>query len=84
MMTDNALANLCISLEMRRGGDTGQGRGGTQKFLTVEVHSQDVKSRLLAERLGFTREGHLRECGYENGRRFGLLYYGMLREEYVS
>ena len=63
------------------------------KFLFEELNAHKIiaitrdhneQSYRLAERLGFTREGHLRECGYENGRRFGLLYYGMLREEFVS
>ena len=36
----------------------------------------------LAERLGFRREGHLRESRIENGKRYGLLHYGMLRTEF--
>ena len=42
------------------------------------------RSYKLAERLGFRREGHLRESGIDNGKRYGLLYYGMLRTEFSS
>jgi len=38
----------------------------------------------LAERLGFRKEGHLSESRIENGKRYGLLYYGMLRTEFSS
>jgi aminoglycoside 6'-N-acetyltransferase len=52
----------------------------------VIVIARDTNSRSckLAERLGFRREGHLRESGIENGKRYGLLYYGMLRTEFSS
>ncbi len=36
----------------------------------------------VAERLGFVREGHLRECRIKDNRRWGLFYYGLLRSEY--
>ena len=39
MMTDNALANFCISSEMREGGDTDK-RGAEHRSFTVVVHSQ--------------------------------------------
>jgi len=42
----------------------------------------NLKSVKLIERLGFRREGHLRESGIQDGRRYGLLYYGMLRTEF--
>ena len=42
------------------------------------------RSQKLAERLGFRREGHFRESRIENGKRYGLLYYGMLRTEFSS
>jgi len=38
MSTDKALANCCISNEMREGGDTGRGRVEHRSF-SVEVHS---------------------------------------------
>jgi RimJ/RimL family protein N-acetyltransferase len=44
----------------------------------------NVKSTRLIERLGFRREGHLRESGVQDGKRYGLLYYGMLRTEFPS
>jgi RimJ/RimL family protein N-acetyltransferase len=61
------------------------------KFLFDELHAHKVmiltrdtneKSWKLAERLGFVREGHLRESGAESGRRWGLYHYGMLVDEY--
>ncbi len=42
MNTDKAPADFRLHWSLD-GGDTGQGTGGTQEFLTVEVHSQDVK-----------------------------------------
>ena len=44
----------------------------------------NFKSIKLIERLGFRREGHLRESGIKDGKRYGLLYYGMLRTEFSS
>ena len=49
--------------------------------ITRDTNSKSVK---LAERLGFHKEGHFRESGIENGKRYGLLYYGMLRTEFSS
>jgi RimJ/RimL family protein N-acetyltransferase len=49
--------------------------------ITRDTNSRSIK---LAEGLGFRREGHHRESGIENGRRYGLLYYGMLRTEFSS
>lgn len=40
------------------------------------------RSYLLAERLKFIKEGHFRESNKEGNRRFGLLYYGLLKTEY--
>lgn len=59
-------------------------------FLFNDLHAHKViaitrdsntRSCKLAERLGFRKEGHLRECGTENGKRYGLLHYGMLKNE---
>jgi len=50
----------------------------------VITRDTNPRSSRLAERLGFRREGHLRECRIENGKRYGLLYYGMLRTEFSS
>lgn len=61
------------------------------EFLFENLHAHKViiitrdtneRSWKLAERLGFTREGHHRECNTTNGKRWGLYYYGMLRDEF--
>ena len=52
--------------------------------IIVITRDTNPKSQKLAERLGFKREGHLRESRTENGKRYGLLYYGMLRTEFSS
>jgi RimJ/RimL family protein N-acetyltransferase len=44
----------------------------------------NLRSIRLIERLGFRREGHLRESGIQDGKRYGLLHYGMLRTEFLS
>jgi aminoglycoside 6'-N-acetyltransferase len=49
--------------------------------ITRDTNSRSIK---LAERLGFRREGHLKESRIENGQRYGLLYYGMLKTEFSS
>ena len=48
------------------------------------MRDTNPRSWKLAERLGFRREGHLRECRVENGVRYGLLRYGMLNNEFSS
>jgi ribosomal-protein-serine acetyltransferase len=52
----------------------------------VIVITRDTNSRSckLAKRLEVRREDHLRESGIENDKRYGLLYYGMLRTEFSS
>ncbi len=50
-------------------------------ILTRDTNERSWK---LAERIGFVREAHLRECSIENGKRWGLYHYGMLRDEFVS
>ncbi len=49
----------------------------------VIIITRDTNERSwkLAERLGFKREGHLRECGVKDGERWGLYHYGLLRDE---
>lgn len=44
----------------------------------------NLRSIRLTERLGFRREGHLRESGIEDSKRYGLVYYGMLKSEFSS
>ncbi len=43
----------------------------------------NTRSFKLAERLGFQKEGHMRESEVKDGKRFGRLKYGMLREEFI-
>ena len=50
----------------------------------VITRDTNPRSHKLAERLVFRREGHHRESRIENGKRYGLLYYGMLRTEFSS
>ena len=50
----------------------------------VITRDTNIKSAKLAERLGFKKEGHFRECRVENDKRYGLLYYGMLKNEFVN
>ncbi|MHA2020378.1 MAG: GNAT family N-acetyltransferase, partial [Candidatus Thorarchaeota archaeon] len=52
----------------------------------VIIITRDTNERSwkLAERLGFTREGHHRESSIEDGKRWGLYYYGMLESEFKS
>ncbi|MHA1587905.1 MAG: GNAT family N-acetyltransferase [Candidatus Thorarchaeota archaeon] len=61
------------------------------RFLFDELHAHKVmiltrdtneKSWKLAERLGFMREGHLRECGVGSGKRWGQYHYGILVGDY--
>ncbi|MHA2142077.1 MAG: GNAT family N-acetyltransferase [Candidatus Thorarchaeota archaeon] len=50
----------------------------------VIIITRDTNERSwkLAERLGFAREGHHRESSIEDGKRWGLYYYGMLKSEF--
>ena len=48
----------------------------------IITHDTNEKSWKLAERLGFQKEAHFRESHIENGKRWGILYYGMLKDEY--
>jgi RimJ/RimL family protein N-acetyltransferase len=61
------------------------------KFLFEDLQAHKViiitrdtneKSWKLAERLGFLREGHLRECGAKDGKRWGLFHYRLLALDY--
>jgi RimJ/RimL family protein N-acetyltransferase len=50
--------------------------------VTIVTRDTNERSWKAAERLGFLREGHLRECSTRNGTRWGLYHYGMLASEY--
>jgi ribosomal-protein-alanine N-acetyltransferase len=61
------------------------------KFLFEGLHAHKViiitrdtnaRSMKVAERLGFPKEGHHREHRFEDGNRWGLVYYGMLKSEF--
>lgn len=52
--------------------------------VTIITRDTNERSWRLAERLGFVKEGHSRECSIEDGKRWGLLYYGMLSSEFKS
>jgi RimJ/RimL family protein N-acetyltransferase len=53
--------------------------------IIVITRDDNEKSSKLAERLGFIKEGHLREHSIKkNGSRVGLLYYGMLKNDFVQ
>ncbi len=53
---------------------------GAHKVI-AETDDTNTRSNKLAERLGFTKEGHARESQIKDGKRFGRLSYGMLRDE---
>ena len=46
MNVDKALANFCISSEIRRSGDTGKGRVEHRNFLQLRFTHQNVRFRL--------------------------------------
>lgn len=48
----------------------------------IITRDTNEKSWKLAERLGFLREGHLRECSVKDGIRWGLFHYGLLSSDY--
>lgn len=49
--------------------------------ITRDTNHRSVK---LAERLGFKQEGHFREARIENGKRYGLVYFGLLKSEFTG
>lgn len=50
----------------------------------IRCASENVKSRSIAERLGFAEEGVLRQSEWLGGRRVDLVVYSMLRDEWVG
>jgi RimJ/RimL family protein N-acetyltransferase len=52
--------------------------------VTVSVHSDNIPSARLHEKLGFQREGTLRRMVYSEGRYYDETWYGMTREEFES
>ncbi len=49
----------------------------------IITHDTNERSWKVAERLGFKREGHHRDSGIKEGKRYGLYHYGLLRSEYA-
>lgn len=53
--------------------------------IIVRTRDDNIKSYKLAERCGFSKEGHLREHSIKkNGDRVGLFCYGMLKNEFEA
>lgn len=50
--------------------------------VNVGVHSYNEASLRLHERLGFVREGALREAVYTRGRRYDMILFGMTADEF--
>lgn len=50
----------------------------------AQIHPQNAASIRLARSLGFVQEGHLRDCGFWQGRHHDLLQFGLLRPEFVA
>lgn len=49
----------------------------------ITTRDSNERSWKLAERIGFLREGHHRECSIKDDKRWGLYHYGLLESEYV-
>jgi RimJ/RimL family protein N-acetyltransferase len=76
-----------------RKGIATEAAGRSLKFLFEDLKAHKViiitrdtneRSWKLAERLGFTKEGHHRESSIKDGKRWGLYYYGMLKSEFKT
>lgn len=50
--------------------------------IEAQVHPRNTPSIQLLERLGFVREGLLREAGFWLGQRHDLLHFGLLQQEF--
>jgi ribosomal-protein-alanine N-acetyltransferase len=50
-------------------------------LITRDTNKNSIK---LAERIGFIKEGHFIDSNIDNGKRFGLVYYRLLRNEYFE
>jgi ribosomal-protein-serine acetyltransferase len=50
----------------------------------IRVAVENVKSRHIPERLGFTQEGILRQAEWINGQYKDLVVYGLLAEEWLG
>jgi RimJ/RimL family protein N-acetyltransferase len=52
--------------------------------ITATVFSYNERSMALIEKLGFQREGAMREFLQRDGKRFDMFFYGLLRPEWVA
>ncbi|MHA2247165.1 MAG: GNAT family N-acetyltransferase [Candidatus Hodarchaeales archaeon] len=52
--------------------------------IIVLTRDDNVRSYKLAERCGFTKEGHLKDHDVKNGKRIGLFCYRLLKHDYIS
>lgn len=50
--------------------------------ITAYVHDENIASRRLLERLGFVREGLLRDHFIINGKLANEVFYGLLKDEF--
>lgn len=50
--------------------------------LEAQCHSENLRSRAMAEKLGFTQEGVLREAEWRNNRFVNVVIYGLLASEW--
>ncbi len=48
----------------------------------MQVHSDNLASIRLHEKLGFQKEGTLRRMGFTGGKYIDLLWYGMTADEF--
>ena len=60
-------------------------------FDDLNLHRVEIKAAMgnakswgLAQRLGFSREGCIRECSFVDGRFLDVYGYGMLRAEFAG
>ena len=49
--------------------------------IEIRCSSENIRSAAVPERLGFRKEGHLRQAEFRNGRAHDFLIYGLLRED---
>lgn len=59
-------------------------QGGDYRRLYAEVDAENLASTRLAERLGFTREGCLRQHEATHKGLCDILVYGLLRDEWLT
>ncbi len=52
--------------------------------VTSYYRADNAGTRTVAERIGFTREGCLRQAWYTRGRRFDMILVGILREDWAE